>query len=168
MFLTIRKKVFIVVICVLLCVSGIGIYFGVKSTVAKPVFAHTIVIDAGHGGVDGGAIGTTTEVTESYLNLQYALTLKEICEQYGFKVVLTRSDMSGLYSPFATNKKRSEMQKRQEIIENSSPDVVVSIHMNSFSTSQARGTQVFYGEGMESGEKLADIVQRQKLEIITF
>lgn len=158
-FLTIKKKM---IVAVLLCVFLIGAfcatYFPIKAgTSPKPV--HTIVIDAGHGGKDGGAVGKTTQVTESFLNLQYALTLKKICQQYGYKVVLTRSDMSGLYSPFATNKKRSEMEKRKEIITKNNPDVVVSIHMNSFSSSKSKGAQVFFADGSESGKALATNVQ---------
>lgn len=159
MFILLKKKS---IITVLLCVLVIGIfcatYFPIKaSTMPKPV--HTIVIDAGHGGKDGGAVGKQTGVTESYLNLQYSLALKRICEQYGYKVVMTRSDMNGLYSPFATNKKRSEMEKRKSVIESAKPDLVVSIHMNSFPSSEARGAQVYFAEGAEAGEQLAQNVQ---------
>lgn len=122
-----------------------------------PKAAHTIVIDAGHGGKDGGAVGEHT--TESELNLEYTLILKDICKQFGFDVVLTRSDMNGLYNPLAKNKKRSEMEKRKEIIEKSRADLVVSIHMNSFPSSEARGAQVYYAEGSESGKELAEKVQ---------
>lgn len=160
-FLTIKKKM---IVAVLLCVFLIGAfcatYFPIKAgTSPKPV--HTIVIDAGHGGKDGGAVGKQTGVTESYLNLQYSLVLKEICEDYGFKVVLTRSDMNGLYSPFASNKKRSEMEKRKEIIEKSNPDLVVSIHMNSFLTSQSQGAQIFYADDSQAGQKLAESISNQ-------
>ena len=110
-------------------------------------------------GKDGGAVGKQSEVTESYLNLEYALTLRNICESYGYKVVLTRSDMNGLYSPTASNKKRSEMEKRRQIICDSNADLVVSIHMNSFPSSEARGAQVYYAEGSASGESLAGSVQ---------
>ncbi len=158
-FLTIKKAhcavllIAVIIICVI-----VGVCYAVEAT-SSPKAVHTIVIDAGHGGKDGGAVGKETDVTESYLNLQYSLVLKNLCEQYGFKVVLTRSDMNGLYSPFASNKKRSEMEKRKQIIENVDPDLVVSIHMNSFPSSQTRGAQVFYADGSESGQVLADKVQ---------
>lgn len=159
MFLTFRKKTIIIFLCIVIFFASVVSFAVIKtSTMPKPEYC--IVIDAGHGGKDGGAIGTSTDVTESYLNLQYSLTLKNLCEQYGYKVVLTRSDMNGLYSPFATNKKRSEMEKRQEIIEQSGADIVVSIHMNSFSSSQTRGAQVFYAENSQTGEYLANSVQK--------
>lgn len=157
--LTIKKKsIFAIVLCILAISVLCGAYFPIKvNSMPKPF--HTIVIDAGHGGKDGGAVGRKTDVTESFLNLQYSLALKTICEEYGFKVILTRSDMNGLYSPFASNKKRSEMEKRKEIINKAKPDMVVSIHMNSFPNSSTRGSHVFYADGSESGKQLADSVQ---------
>lgn len=158
-FLTIKRRTLcVILVSVILICSVVGVCYAVRAA-SSPKALYTIVIDAGHGGKDGGAVGKETDVTESYLNLQYSLVLKNLCEQYGFKVVLTRSDMNGLYSPFASNKKRSEMEKRKQIIENIDPDLVVSIHMNSFPSSQTRGAQVFYADGSESGQVLAEKVQ---------
>lgn len=134
------------------------VYFTAIRSTFQPKPQYTIVIDAGHGGRDGGAVGSSG-VTESELNLEFSLKLKEMCEDYGFMVVLTRKDMNGLYSIFASNKKKSEMKKRQEIIEKAKPDVVVSIHMNSFSFSSS-GAQCFYASGNESGQALATSVQQ--------
>ena len=166
--LTIKRRTIIIFLCVLVCLVMIGVYFGLKTTSAQPNIKPTIVIDAGHGGRDGGAVGKTTGVTESLLNLQFALKLKELCENYNFNVVLTRKDMNGLYSAFSTNKKKSEMQKRQEIIESANPDVVVSLHMNSFPVSSSRGAQVFYAEGNESGKALGESVQNALHEEIDY
>ena len=157
-FLTIKKRTLCAILVgVILVCSVVGVCYAVRAT-SSPKAQYTIVIDAGHGGRDGGAVGSTG-VTESELNLEFSLKLKEMCEEYGFKVVLTRKDMNGLYSLFATNKKKSEMKKRQEIIEKAKPDVVVSIHMNSFSSSSS-GAQCFYASGNEAGEKLATRVQQ--------
>ncbi len=157
-FLTIKKRTLcaILVAIILIC-SVVGVCYVVRAT-SSPKPQYTIVIDAGHGGRDGGAVGRSG-VTESELNLEFSLILKEMCEDYGFKVVLTRKDMNGLYSIFASNKKKSEMKKRQEIIEKAKPDVVVSIHMNSFSSSSS-GAQCFYANGNESGQALATSVQQ--------
>ena len=157
-FLTIKKRTLCAILVgVILVCSVVGVCYAVRAA-SSPKAQYTIVIDAGHGGRDGGAVGSTG-VTESELNLEFSLKLKELCEEYGFKVVLTRKDMNGLYSLFATNKKKSEMKKRQEIIEKAKPDVVVSIHMNSFSSSSS-GAQCFYASGNEAGEKLATRVQQ--------
>ena len=74
---------------------------------------------------------------------------------------MTRSDGNGLYSANANNYKQSDMEKRIEIIENCSPDMVISIHQNSFSDSSQRGAQAFYQEGDEESLKFAESVQSQ-------
>lgn len=124
-----------------------------------PNLAPTIVIDAGHGGIDAGASGKTTGVLESDLNLAYAKTLKEICQELGYNVVMTRATSEGLYSPVASNKKRSEMEKRKAIIDQSDADLVISVHMNSFPLSSSSGAQVFYAKGNAQGQQLATLVQ---------
>ena len=156
-FLTVRKRVIGVILAsVILTCSIVGVFYAVRAT-SSPKAQYTIVIDAGHGGRDGGAVGKSG-VTESELNLAFSLKLKELCEDYGFKVILTRKDMNGLYSLFSPNKKKSEMKKREEIINGANADVLVSVHMNSFS-SLASGAQVFYAKGNEQGERLASSVQ---------
>ncbi len=157
-FLTIKKRAIVVG---LLCVLAIGVfcgtYFPIKAS-ATPKPVHTIVIDAGHGGIDGGAVGKVSGIDESHLNLEYAMELKSLCENFGIRVVMTRSDMNGLYSISAPNKKKSEMEKRRQIIESSGADLVVSLHMNSFPLPSARGAQVYYADGNESGKVLAERV----------
>lgn len=159
-FLTIKKKsIFAVLLCILAVGAFCAAYFPVKaSTSPKPL--HTIVIDAGHGGKDGGAIGVTTGITESELNLRYSLKLKELCETFGIRAILTRSDMNGLYDESAPNKKKSEMEKRRQIINNSGADLMISIHMNSFPSSSCEGAQVYYAKGSEQGFQLAKSVQK--------
>jgi len=153
-----RKKWILLTIVAIVVFSSILVFSNVMAT-STPKPQYTIVIDAGHGGKDGGAVGRTTGVTESYLNLQYALLLKDIFEQFDFNVVLTRSDMNGLYSTFSTNKKKSEMEKRKKIIDKADPDIVISVHMNSFKSDEGRGAQVFYAKGNDGGELLAQSVQ---------
>ena len=110
-------------------------------------------------GRDGGAVGKTTGVTESKLNLEYALELKELCQQFGFDVVLTRSTMDGLYDESAPNKKKSEMEKRKNIINTSGADLMISLHMNAFPLPSSSGAQVFYAKGSGLGFELAKSVQ---------
>ena len=159
-FFVLKKKWFVLAACFLLVAASAVVYFTAILPTFRPNTQKVIVIDAGHGGKDGGAVGKTTDATESFLNLQYAKTLKDICEQFGFKVVMTRESMEGLYSPLAENKKKSEMKKRQQVIESANADIVVSIHMNSFPSSEARGAQVYYAQGSESGQALADSVSK--------
>ena len=148
----------VILVGIILICSAVGVCYVVRAT-SSPKPQYTIVIDAGHGGRDGGAVGKTTGISESVLNLQYALCLKEACEQFGFDVVLTRSTMDGLYDESAANKKKSEMEKRKNIINNSNADLVISLHMNSFPLSSSEGAQVFYAKGSEQGFNLAKSIQ---------
>ncbi len=118
-----------------------------------------VVIDAGHGGIDGGVTGVKTGVKESELNLSVAKKLKDKLEDAGIEVIMTRRSASGLYGlPIGGFKKR-DMQKREEIIEEASADVVISIHMNKCPYSYRRGAQVFYKKSSEQGKSLADSLQ---------
>lgn len=158
-FFVLKKKHIIAFLCVVFCAATLLTLFLTIPSSATPNLAKTIVIDAGHGGIDNGASGKTTGVLESELNLQYAKTLERLCRELGFNVVMTRKTAEGLYNPTASNKKRSDMEKRKAIIDNSDADVVLSVHMNSFPLSSSSGAQVFYAKGNQLGKNLADLVQ---------
>lgn len=156
-FLCVKKKWLLCFVAVVLICPLVAGLFAVRGT-SSPKPEYTIVIDAGHGGRDGGAVGQSG-VSESQLNLDYALTLKGLAEEFGVGVVMTRSDMNGLYDEGAPNKKRSEMEKRRQIINSSGADLMVSIHMNSFALPSSRGAYVFYGKGKDDGFNLAKSIQ---------
>ena len=118
----------------------------------------TVVIDAGHGGVDGGVVGASGSV-ESRLNLLYAKSLGDIFAERGFRIVYTRKDEGGLYGQATEGFKRRDMARRAELIEQASPDVVISVHMNHFADGSRRGPQVFFQEDVQEGKALADSVQ---------
>jgi len=125
-----------------------------------PKSVYTIVIDAGHGGRDNGCSGANGTI-ESDINLKISKTLKTYLETLGIEVVMTRMDGNGLYSANAENYKLSDMEKRLEIIKNANPDMVISIHQNSFSDSSQRGAQAFYQEGDDVSLGFAQSVQHQ-------
>ena len=126
---------------------------------STPSNLYTIVVDAGHGGIDGGTVGVNTGADENYLNLQYALILQQIFEDYNIKVVMTRTNLNGLYSALSDNKKLDDMEKRKEIIDNSNANLVISIHMNSFPLTSCKGAQVFFSNNNEPSQKLATSIQ---------
>ena len=159
-FITIKKRtICIVLACIVLICSLVGIFYAV-STASSPQPYYTVVIDAGHGGIDNGSIGYSGTL-ESEINLWYAKTLNEYFSQFGFKVIMTRENENGLYGPFASNKKKDDMKVRQSIIENAKPDMVISIHMNSFKETSSRGAQVFYAKDSTTGHLLAQNIQNQ-------
>ena len=106
----------------------------------------TIVIDAGHGARDGGSVGANGTI-EKDINLRYAMELKDQLVKVGYYVEMTRKNDEPLYNPLAKNKKLSEMQARMNIIKRANPNLVISVHMNSFPLSTARGATAYYRKG---------------------
>ncbi len=118
-----------------------------------------IVLDAGHGGMDGGVTGVQTGVKESDLNLQIVFALQAELERLGFEVALTRKTDAGLYGTTAKGFKKRDMEKRKEIILEEKPALVLSIHQNKYPSKAQRGAQVFYTKNSSNGKKLALALQ---------
>ncbi len=129
----------------------------------KAVFAALgelkILLDAGHGGIDGGVTGVTTGAKESDINLDFTFALRTELQKNGFTVALTRRTREGLYDTTAKGFKKRDMQKRKEIIEREKPLLVISIHQNFFSSKRERGGQVFYGDNHRQSKTLATLLQ---------
>lgn len=119
----------------------------------------TIVLDAGHGGRDGGAVGVNGTI-EKEINLEYVLLLKEKLVSNGYRVELTRKNDDGLYSLLDKNKKSSDMKARMKIIKKANPNLVISIHMNSFLDKNVRGAMTYYRVGDDSSRLCADLIQK--------
>lgn len=119
-----------------------------------------VVIDAGHGGADPGKVGIN-DALEKDINLEIALILKKFLEAEDIRVVMTREDENGLYDEGASNKKVQDMKRRLAIIEEADPELVVSIHQNSYHEEYVKGAQVFFYQTSERSKALADILQEQ-------
>ena len=119
-----------------------------------------VVLDAGHGGIDGGVVGKNTGMKESDLNLSIVYQLKTELEEMGFRVELTRKTEAGLYGTTAKGFKKRDMQRRKEIIEEADPSMVISLHQNFYPTKNTRGGQVFYRKESASGQRLAVLLQK--------
>lgn len=119
-----------------------------------------VVIDAGHGGSDPGKVGINNQL-EKELNLRVAEILKGFLQAEGVEVVMTRQSDDGLYDEDASNKKVQDMKRRLEIIEKADPEIVVSIHQNSYHEEYVKGAQVFYYSTSENSRQLAEVIQEQ-------
>lgn len=120
----------------------------------------TIVLDAGHGGGDPGKVGIGGQL-EKDINLQIVKKLKVYLEAADVNVILTRDEDEGLQSDGGKYKKMADMRSRCEIIEAASPDLVISIHQNSYHEEYVSGGQVFYYKTSEKGKYLAEILQKR-------
>ena len=121
----------------------------------------TFVIDAGHGGEDGGA-STYGEVTEKELNLLISQNLADILRFAGFKVIMTRTEDILLYdknSDYKGHKKSQDLSNRLRIARESGRGILVSIHMNAFPEAKYSGLQVYYSQNDKSSLLLAQMLQ---------
>ncbi len=114
-----------------------------------------IVIDAGHGGEDGGAVANN--VVEKNINLSISNKLRDIFISSGFNVKMTRSSDKMINDSGDTLRERkvSDMKNRLKLFNESENNIVISIHQNRFTQEEYKGSQVFYSTNNKESEKLA-------------
>lgn len=151
------KKYIFIAMFLLVFVVGVAIIPTINTSI-RPKSEHTIVIDAGHGGRDGGSVGVNGSI-EKDLNLQYAKQLKKLLTKSGVNVIMTRENDDGLYTNNADNKKLSDMRARRDIIRDANPDLVISIHMNSFPLDSCKGAKTFYKIDSDASFNAAKAIQ---------
>lgn len=153
------KKILPVVFAALaLCMAGAGVWLGREEAVSAANLKKNprIVLDAGHGTPDGGAIGAAQGTQEAALNLAIAEKLRVILQDAGYEVIMTRKTDAQL-----NGSKRADMAERRRIIEQSGQVATVSIHQNFYEGDAAVcGPQVFYAPGSVSGQMLAAEIQK--------
>ena len=159
-----NKKTFFILI-------GIVVFLLVFiSTCSKEIIVQTtgntktykIVVDAGHGAPDGGAV-SSDGVGEAGLNLEIAEKLRDALEDEGFLVIMTREDENNIADTDKQKSlremKSSDLNNRVNIANNSGADIMISIHMNKFEGGSSWGWQTFYSKNSDEGKRLATLVQ---------
>ena len=126
----------------------------------------TIIIDAGHGGEDGGATSCSGKL-ESSFNLEIALKLNDLLHLLGYQTQMIRTTDRSVYTQGDTiaAKKVSDLKQRVKTVNETEDALLISIHQNTFPESRYRGAQVFYGPAGES-RQLADNLQTAFIETI--
>ena len=132
-----------------------------KETDTVPSRNYTVVIDPGHGGTDPGSIGYKTKVHESDLNLKLSLMLKDKLEKAGINVVMTRNTEKAMLEGSGRKWKKDDMELRKELIKSIRPNMVISLHQNSFTNHSFRGAQVFYDKTSDISKQIAEYIQEQ-------
>jgi N-acetylmuramoyl-L-alanine amidase len=126
-----------------------------------------ILIDAGHGGEDPGAVSSYSGTKEKDINLKIAFFLKECLEDQGYSIMMTREEDVLEYSPETTNivqKRRQDLLRRKKMMDEAGADIVVSIHLNKFPETQYFGAQTFYPHNSPESQKLAVAIQNELRE----
>lgn len=138
---------------------------GLREDGLQPAQRPVIVIDAGHGGMDGGA-SSAEGVREKDINLAIARCLEAEAAQYPVEVIMTRTDDRGLYTDDARPiraKKREDLQRRKELMEGETVTLGISIHLNSFpQDASVYGAQVFYPKEACTGTDVSQVCAQSK------
>ncbi len=125
---------------------------------------YTVVIDPGHGGSDPGSIGYKTKVHEDELNLKISKMLKDKLECSGINVIMTRETDDSLASGSGKSFKKHDMELRKELIKKVRPNMVISIHQNSYTNHTLRGAQVFYDKTSDISKQIAKYIQEEFID----
>lgn len=149
-FWTIYILVVALFIVVTLSADNIATTFAESTPIIRP---NTIIIDAGHGGEDGGAT-SCTGVLESQINLEIALRLNDLLHLIGYQTTMVRTTDISVYTEGQTlsAKKASDLKYRVKLVNETENALLVSIHQNTFSDSRYSGAQVFYAPTQYSKE----------------
>ncbi len=170
-----KKNILFVVLLLLMSITVLSI--GLTVNYSKPVTAdgnqapgegaapaavRTVILDAGHGGEDPGAVSNYSGLKEKDVNLNIIMQLKSMMEKDNYKVILTRDSDRLVYTTESNNiiqKRKEDLTRRKGIMDDSGADLVVSVHLNKFPQAQYHGAQVFFPPKSDSSKKLADEIQ---------
>jgi len=153
----------LIILLVLCLISSVGIITEkvISSSSSSVVNQKTIIIDAGHGGFDGGAVAADGTV-EKDINLNISSKLEKMLKLYGFNVVMTRTEDIGtddINSDKVASRKKSDLQNRLLLMKKYPDSIYVSVHLNKFTTTAASGAQVFYTKNYEEARVLGQSIQ---------
>lgn len=127
-----------------------------------------IIIDPGHGGEDGGAVGADG-IVEKDINLSLAMTMRDLFLVSGFEVVMTREEDISIHDAGVKGTKKqktSDLHNRLAMTEAYPDAIFISIHQNKFGDAKQNGAQVFYGPKNEASQELAELVQQNMVEML--
>lgn len=169
-FLKVGLPVFLSVGALILVLT---ITFGKFQSVMEPSQnnnnrVNVIMIDPGHGGVDGGAVGYDG-VVEKTINLSISQKLKDLFEFCGFHVIMTREDDRSIHdagSKSIREKKISDIHNRSHLLAEHPEALFISIHQNKFEQEKYSGTQVFFSKNNEKSKLLAQFIQTNVKDLL--
>lgn len=153
----------IIVFALVISASAVSISLKTETvlTLAEPKISRAIIIDAGHGGFDGGAVAADGTI-EKNINLSIALKLGEMLKFLGYDVVYTRTSDVGtdnLTDATIQQRKKADLNNRLELMSEFVDAEFVSIHLNKFEQKSAKGAQVFYSPNNSDSKALGESIQ---------
>lgn len=138
-----------------------------SDALSKPKY-RTVIIDAGHGGEDGGA-SSSAGLVEKNVNLDISTILCDMLKACGVDAVMTRTDDRLLYDrnvDYKGRKKKLDLAARLSVMQNTPDAIFVSIHMNSYTDPKYSGLQVWYSQNAPASLALADLIQNNNRNML--
>ena len=151
------------IFALLLVIYSLNMNIDTQASTTGAEIQKTVVIDAGHGGEDPGKVSGYSDLKEKDLNLKIALKVRQLLENDGYKVIMTRDEDKLAYAEGTTNiyeKRKQDLTRRKGIMDNSGAQIVVSIHLNSFPETKYYGAQTLYPSNSPESLKLANSIQK--------
>ncbi|MCT8136484.1 N-acetylmuramoyl-L-alanine amidase CwlD [Anaerobacillus sp. CMMVII] len=128
-----------------------------------PLSGKIIVIDAGHGGMDGGA-SSKQGLLEKEVSLEISLILRDYLQEAGALVVMSRVEDTDLADPSTKgvrNRKVQDLKRRVQLVNETGADLFLSLHLNAIPSPRWSGAQTFYNRAIEENEKVAKFIQEE-------
>ncbi len=160
-----NKKLAVIVSVLIVTSFALNIFTvskSVKQVSASVSDAVTVIVDAGHGGEDGGAIGKSGSL-EKDINLQFALKVNDYLSFFGINTYMVRTEdrsVGDITLPTIRERKVSDIRARAALMDLFENSIYLSIHQNEFTQSYVHGTQVFYAPNSEESKNLATVIQK--------
>lgn len=156
-----KNRLFVLLYCFVF-LSAMGVCHvlnrSVLTAAMQPGFGGrtVIIIDAGHGGIDGGATAVNGKL-ESHINLEIAIRLRDLMHLLGFDTFMIRTNDTSVYTEGKTiaAQKVSDLKNRVKIVNETKNSLLISIHQNTFSDNRYAGSQVFYSPDPNSKDLAA-------------
>ena len=158
-FISVNKiLLFLIFIFIISFTSNLIIHWQQKNIPTTAKLNKKVIIDPGHGGVDSGA--HHKKILEKNINLAIAKKLATQLKESNIEVKLTRTQ-DKLYK----NDRQQDLKHRIQVANNSQAHILISLHVNSFPSSQSFGGETYYNNNCKEGKKLASAIQEQLLKI---
>ncbi len=158
----------LIIIAILFSLPSKAILNAINNKIIRPLNNITIVIDPGHGGIDGGT--SHGEILEKHINLTVGLKLKEVLIKRGANVIMTREADISLDDQIdnSRSRHREDLEARVKTANENEVDIFISIHVNHTKNEKKIGPIVFYDENSEESKRLATYIQDNLNKLSTY
>ena len=157
-----KKSLIALILATVVCVTSVllcQIQFASSNSIVNSTLP-VIIIDAGHGGEDGGAVGIDGTY-EKDINLQISLKVNDILTLFGYKTHLIRTTDTAIHTTGDTIRQRkvSDIRNRTATMDLYENCIYLSIHQNKYEDSRIWGTQTFYSANCDESREIAGLIQ---------